>query len=159
MEKIFVSRRGDKAPLLIEEISYDLGKTWTPTGKTKYDEENIEYDSCECSEEYRWTETREEVLADGKYYKKIILEVKYGCGNWERYLTENGYELVRLGEYLRDGGDSFYEDEVFHKEEEGDIFKDENGDCYITYDEYIWYDNKWIKINCEPIIGEKVDCE
>lgn len=152
--RIFVNRKGDKIPLLAEEISYDLGRTWQRTRNTKYDEGNIEYDSCECSEEYRWTEISGEILVDGKYYKRVILEVKYGCGVWQLY--EDG--IIKLGDYIRDD-ENFYEDDVFHKEEEGDIIKDENGECYKTYDEYIWYNGKWLKINCEPIKGEKVDCE
>lgn len=151
--KLFTNRKGNKASVLEEEISHDRGETWEKTGNIRLDEDNIEYDSCDCSEEYRW-ELDGEITVDARVYNKYKLQIKYGCEDFKD--DESG--IYKIGDYLRDADDDWYEDDVFHKEEEGDIVKGDDGNCYQTYDWYIWYKGEWQKVNCDPIIGEQVEC-
>lgn len=133
--RIFVNRKGDKWPLLAEEISYDLGKTWQRTGKTKYDEDNIEYDSCECNEQYEWSD-EQNLEVNCQTHKCSKLKVKYGCNDFIDY--EKQYIKIE-NEPLGIVNDC--EQEVFHKttpKEDGEGF-----------DEWIWVNNEWVKITCE----------
>lgn len=144
--RIFVNRKGDKWNLLAEEISYDLGKTWQRTGKTKYDEDNIEYDSCDCSELYRWDlQEGVELLVDCNYYTSHILMVKYGCEEWKPYEGD----IIRVGVFLRDGSEDCAFDVPHKKEPNGNTWFDDEGNFHEGYDEFVWVDGEWIKINCD----------
>lgn len=130
-EIIFASKKGNKLNIVKEEISYDLGKTWTPTGKTKKDEENIVYDSCDCSETYEWLESGE-IVVNCESHKSSTLNYKYGCEEYKRT------DFVKVGELIElvDGCSQ----KVFHKTET-------NGSG--VGDDYIWFNDKWIKISCD----------
>lgn len=144
--RIFINRKGDKIILLEEEISYDLGKTWEKTGNTKYDEDNIEYDSCDCSEQYRWDlQEGVELLVDCAYYTSHILMVKYGCEDWKPYEGN----IIRVGDFIRDGSEDCAFDAPHKKELNGNTWVDEEGNLHQGYDEWVWVDDKWIKINCD----------
>lgn len=83
---------GNLAYLEYEEVSYDLGATWTRTGKKRAGQV-VSTDSCECSTLYRWKESSEYICEGTTKYQKLVFQVKMGCDDWknvEPTMTKKG---------------------------------------------------------------------